>query len=89
MTKITAAEARALSGLTVEEHVSEVYPLIREAAEKKLRNVNLHGPFWAHDGYLGTHEWQKAKKILENDGFKVEFFYTEHQFVDMYTIVEW
>lgn len=88
MTKITAAEARKLAGPTVQERVDEVYPLIREAAEKGKREIHLH-EWWAHEGYAGSVEYKQAVKILEGDGYKVRFFYEERQFVDMYTVVEW
>ena len=88
MTKITAAEARKLAGPTVQERVDEVYPLIREAAEKGKRYINLHD-WWANEGYSDTAEYKQAKMILEGDGFKVSFYYEERQFVSMYTVVEW
>lgn len=87
--KITAKEARKLAGPTVQELVDEVYPMIRESATMKNREVKLHEDFWVHGGYQGTKEWMEAKSILEKDGFTVEFFYEERQFVDMYTIVKW
>lgn len=87
---ITAKEARELAGPTVEERVSEVFVAIRAAASSKARSVNLHGDFWEHGGYGKTKEWCDAKKILENQGFVVEFYYNGGgQFVDMYTIVKW
>ena len=88
MTKITAAEARKLAGPTVQERVDEVYPLIREAAEKGKRYINLHD-WWANEGYRDTVEYKQACMILEGDGFKVSFYYEERQFVSMYTVVEW
>jgi len=89
MTRITAAEARNLAGPTVQERVDEVYPKIREAAEKGKRFVVLRDNFWVNDGYSGTNEYKQACMILEADGFKVSFFYEELQFVNMYTSVEW
>lgn len=89
MSKITALEARKLAGLSVEDRVAEVYPQIRANAEKKLRNLRLHGEFWANEGYSGTKDWKDACDLLRKDGFTVEFFYEERQFVDMYTIVRW
>ena len=88
MTKITAEEARKLAGPTVQERVDEVYPQIREAAEKGKRSIALHS-WWANEGYSGTVEYKLACKILEDDGYKVKLFYEERQFVDMYTVVEW
>lgn len=89
MTQITAAEARKISGPTVQERVDEVFPLIREAAEKKCRGVNLRDDFWVNEGYSKTKDYQEACKILETLGYTVKFYYMERQFVDMYTIVEW
>ena len=88
MNKITAHEARELAGPTVEERVAAVYPLIREAAEKKQRRVALHD-WWAHEGYSKSKDYKQACMILEGDGYKVKFFYEERQFVNMYTLVEW
>jgi hypothetical protein len=88
MTKITAQEARELIGPTVEDRVAEVYPMIREAAEKKQRRVALHG-WWANEGYSRSKDYKQACMILEGEGYKVSFFYEERQFVDMYTVVEW
>lgn len=88
MSRITAQEARKLAGPTVQERVDDVYPLIREAAEKGQRHIALHD-WWASEGYSRTNDWKQACMILEGDGFKVEFFYEERQFVDMYTVVKW
>jgi len=89
MMKITAKEARELAGLTVQERVEAVYPMIRGAAEKRLRQVALHGDFWANEGYRKTPQWKEACELLRKEGFTVRFFYEERQFVDMYTVVEW
>jgi hypothetical protein len=88
-TKITAAEARELAGPTVPERVETVYGLIRAAAEAKRRSVDLHGEFWANQGYSATSEWQEACRLLEADGYTVGFVYEERQFVSMYTEVKW
>lgn len=87
--KITAEEARNISGPSIQEQVNLVYPLIRAAAEAKRRFVNLHDSFWVNGGYAKSAEWIEAVALLEKDGFKVRFFYQERQFVDMYTVVEW
>jgi hypothetical protein len=88
--KITAEEARELAGPSVQERVDTVYPLIREAAVKKLRRVALRDSFWTDGGYGSKPDWKKACDLLRKDGFKVDFYYSEgSQFVDMYTVVEW
>ena len=89
MAKITAEEARKLSGITAEEYADGAFELIRIAASGGKRKITLHGEFWERGGYSGTPEWKQACKILEDAGFEVRFFYEERQFVDMYTIVEW
>lgn len=88
MSKITAQEARELAGPTVQDRVDEVYPLIRKAAEEKKHEVQLHS-WWADAGYSGTKDWKEACEILRKDGYTVEFFYAEYQFVSMYTVVKW
>lgn len=87
---ITAKEARELAGPTVGERVDEVFDLIRDAAKLKGRSIRLHGDFWANGGYGPTKEWREAKKLLEDLGFVVEFYYNDGgQFADLYTIVKW
>ncbi|MCA7086098.1 hypothetical protein K7G19_21130 [Cupriavidus sp. DB3] len=93
--RLTAAEAREIAGPTVSERVDLALDRIREAAEKKQREVALHGDFWAHGGYGSDRtttlakQYDEAVRQLKDLGFKVRFFYEERQFVDMYTIVEW
>jgi hypothetical protein len=87
--RITAAEARLLSGPSAQERVDQVYPLIRGAAEQRRRSVHLTDVFWTQGGYQGTAEWAAACEVLRADGFTVSFFYEERQFVNMYTVVEW
>jgi hypothetical protein len=88
-TKITAAEARQLAGPTPQEHVDAVYALIRAAAEKGQRSMSIGTGFWAHEGYSGTQAYKQACDILRADGFGVEFYYREMQFVDMGTEITW
>jgi len=89
MTRITAQEARELAGPTVEERVEAVYPLIRAAAEKSERSIRIRTGFWADEGYGPTQAYKEACEILRADGFRVEFFYQELQFVDMGTEISW
>lgn len=88
MNRITAAEARALSGPSVEDHVEEAYLSIRAAASRGHHEVKLHG-WWATEGYKESGDYAEARKILINDGYSVFFHYEERQFVDMYTVVKW
>lgn len=73
--KITAAEARELAGPTPQERVDAVYPQIREAAGKGRRSIRIGGDFWAHEGYGGTAAYKEAVRLLEADGYTVEFYY--------------
>jgi hypothetical protein len=45
--------------------------------------------FWIKEGYGQTEKYKSACKILEENGYTVEFFYEEKQFVNMYTVVRW
>ena len=87
--RITADMARDLCGRTLEEELKYAYNEIRAAAEKGLRKVHLTDNFWVFGGYRSTKQYQKAKAILEKDGFAVDFSYKAHQFIDMYTVVSW
>ena len=89
MSKITAEEARKLAGPTVQEQVDIVYQMIREAATNGKRSINLHDGLWVNGGYSSTDEYKQAVNMLKDDGFVVDFFYEERQFVNMYTIVKW
>jgi predicted TIM-barrel fold metal-dependent hydrolase len=89
MMKITAEEARKLSGPTIAERVDEVFELIRREAKPKVRELRLHDDFWTNEGYRRTKDWMEAAEMLAKEGFTVEFFYEERQFVNMYTIVKW
>ena len=89
MTQITAAEARRLAGPSVEDRVNEVFDLIRERATAGYHVLNLKDDFWTREAYSQTEAYKAAVKQLTSAGFAVRFFYEEHQFVDMYTVVEW
>lgn len=90
MSRITAAQARELSGTTAEQEVDMIYDDIRIAAADKKNRLNLNSNFWVDEGYSATTKWKKACDILRKDGFTVKFYYSDGgQFVDMYTYVEW
>lgn len=86
--KITAAEARKIALGPVDEMLELAYTEIRKAAEKGRTTVNVFGE-WQREGYNETTAFKKAKKVLEDDGFKVKYFYEEKQFVDMGITVSW
>jgi len=92
----TAKEAKALAGPTLQEKVDSVLESIKVAAGKKKRQLRTG---WEHDeddelwisgGYSKTEDWKNAKKMLEDLGYTVEFYYQEHSIaVDMYTLIKW
>lgn len=87
--RLTATQAREIAGPTIDERVDAALVEIRAAAEKKKREIALHGEFWVHGGYSDTPDYKAACGILRKLGYTVEFFYEERQFVNMYTIVKW
>lgn len=88
MNVITAEEARKLSVDIVEEQLEVAYDKIRSAAERKQKNVQLHN-WWADEGYRGSADYKRAVEHLRANGFTVDFYYSESQFVSMYTVVTW
>jgi hypothetical protein len=87
--KITAKEARSIAFGPIDEALDYAYDMIRKAAEAGKLSTSLQTEFWVREGYSGTDAWKSAKAELEAAGFAVEFYYSERQFVDMYTIVRW
>lgn len=92
---ITANKARELAGKTVGEKVYSIGERIRELATQKKRalrcgyDYDADSDLWINGGYGRTAEWKEAVEMLEKEGFRVSFYYSENQFVDMYTIIEW
>ena len=93
---ITAAQARELAGPTLQEKVEALNEAIKAAATLKKRQLrtgwdyDAHPELWIQGGYSSTEEWKQAKKMLEDLGYKVSFYYREASIaVDMYTIIEW
>lgn len=92
---ITANEARELAGPTLEEKVEALGRRIEELAKEGRRvlrcgyDYDQDQDLWIHGGYSSTEDWKKATQILRDKGFEVDFYYTELQFVDMYTRVKW
>lgn len=92
---ITAAKARQLSGFTVQEKVARILVHVEEMAKAGKRELRCGWDYkedsdlWIRGGYSRTKDWNEATKILEGLGFKVEFYYMETQFVDMYTHIMW
>ena len=87
--RITAAEARELSTPAYQRHVEAAYVAIRKAAEAGKSSINIGHGFWAQEGYTETDAYKKACEVLREDGFTVEFYYKELQFVNMGTKISW
>jgi hypothetical protein len=87
--KFTAEKAREAFKPTAEDEISAIESDIELAATSGKRELILRSKFWVNEGYSKTPKYQEACNILRENGYTVEFFYEEHQFVDMYTIVKW
>lgn len=93
--RLTAQQAKELAGETVEEKVDKLLIAVEKAAKAKKRKLRTGWDYqpdkdlWIDGGYSTTKEWKEAKKILEDLGYEVTFYYNECQFVDMYTLIEW
>ncbi len=90
---ITATSIRSLCEKTALEEVEEILQEIErcvKANPSTARKFPCKGKFWVNEGYSQTPKWNQAKKILEDRGFKVEFYYQEFSIaVDMYTTISW
>lgn len=85
-----------VAGETVEEQVDSILVAIEKAATNKKRQLrtgydyNKDDDLWITQGYNRTKNWEKAKHILEELGYKVSFYYRDGLIaVDMYTLIEW
>lgn len=87
--QITAKKAKELAGPSKEEMLETALDSIEEAAKAKKRSVNLLERVWVYGAYDASEDYLWLKGQLTKRGFKVEFYYRELQFVDMYTIVRW
>lgn len=94
--RLTAKQAKELAGETTAEKVDKLLIAVEESAKAKKRKLRTGWDYesdkdlWVNGGYSKTKEWEEAKKILEDLGYKVTFYYKEgQQFVDMYTLIEW
>lgn len=93
---ITAAEARKLRPRTVQDMVNDIGKEIEKRAKMgatELRtgwDYKFDPDLWQTGGYNLTEDWMKARKILEEHGFEVSFYYKDgSQFSDFYTLIKW
>ena len=94
--RITAAEARLLSGLTLDEKIDNILTVIFEAATNKKRELRTgydytpDADLWINGGYSRTDDWEYARKALTDLGYDVSFYYSDESLaVDMYTLIKW
>jgi hypothetical protein len=85
----TAEQDKKFAKIAAEAEIAAIESLIEIAARGKKRQVRLLSNFWINEGYSQTEKYKAARKILEENGYTVEFFYEERQFVNMYTVVRW
>ena len=85
----TAEQEKRFAKIAAESEIAAIESLIETAARGKKREVRLLSNFWINEGYSQTEKYKAACKILEENGYTVEFFYEEKQFVNMYTVVRW
>lgn len=90
---ITAKEARALSGPTVDEHLARLSKTIETAAREGKQFVIIRSePYdrWLYNGNPSGNSIEgKVITALTLAGYKVGFFYEERQFVDMGLKISW
>lgn len=91
---ITAAQARTLSGPTlneqVKEHLEVISKVVETAAANKQRSVTIrHEPYgsWLYGTVVEPALSTVAE--LRKLGYTIDFFYEERQFVDMGLRISW
>lgn len=94
---ITAEEARnKMPKYELKNTLQTIEEMIDEAARKNFSSVKITNLFKEDNEILYSGAWkdvsqllQDVKKTLESNGFKVEHYYKELQFVDMGIVVKW
>lgn len=91
--RLTAAQAREISGPTQEEVIEslidEALAEVRKAAEKKQREITLRSGTWSDEAYRQTPLWKDVAKRLRGLGYAIDVYYVESQFVDVGTTIKW
>lgn len=86
---ITATEARALAGKTIEELAQDFDAPIRKAATEGKRTIcHYHGEL-ENEAYSRSARWNDFVDHMLGLGFTVSLHYQESQFVDMRINVTW
>ena len=89
---ITAKEAKALSGPTMEDYLKEIEPKIKASAEKGGREVLIRSePYarWLYNEQSLTGAQKQTVEKLRELGYELSLYYKELQFVDMGLIIKW
>lgn len=90
---ITAAEAKALSGPSADDHLKVIEKYIRRAAAEKKSEVLIKEEpyaYWLYGGQVPTEDVPKeVVRKLREAGFTVNLYYRETQFVDIGLYISW
>lgn len=93
---ISAEEARALAGPSIDEqvggHLNVISDHIRKAATAKSREVILREDpycYWLYGQLLHGSVADKVVHELRENGYIVELFYEERQLVDIGLRIRW
>uniref|UniRef100_A0A3B0MKD2 Uncharacterized protein n=1 Tax=Arsenophonus endosymbiont of Trialeurodes vaporariorum TaxID=235567 RepID=A0A3B0MKD2_9GAMM len=88
---ITATEAKVMSNYEVREHLEFIQAAIIYAARDRRHEVIIRTyPYCIYfDGGAYHETAQKVISTLRNNGFKVEGYYCEHQFIDNGLYIVW
>lgn len=90
--RLTAKEAVRLSGPSPDEHRQFIDECIVDAARSGQREVIVRTSPYARWLYQDVHFDKTAEEViggLREDGFVVDQFYEERQFVDMGLRISW
>lgn len=89
---ITALKAAELSGPKAEDYLDFIEKKIIDAANSKKRDVIIReNPYscWLYGSTGNSNEVSKAIKTLKDNGFKLDLYYRESQFVDIGLQISW
>ena len=93
--RYTANDAKRDAGPTLDEKIDAILDAIKLAANDRKRELKTGWQYkedkslWIDGGYSTSPDWLEATKVLTDLGYDVSFYYQEHQFVDMYTLIKW
>lgn len=93
---ISAKEMREFCPRTVEDKVRDLLEYCKELAQQgkyeclTAWQYEKDKDLWVEGAYSNTQEYIAAKKLLEDLGYRVGFYYNAGSIaVDMYTIISW